>query len=83
MWSQLKQINAEFKFLNGLIGSSQSPLRDNNINLLASGGRGWALEIGTVDATAGGTNSGIIYGFNNFLETKLLDSTTPVEWIVV
>ena len=44
---------------------------------------GWTVEIGPVVATASGTNSGIIYGFNNFLGTKLLDSTAPVEWIVV
>ena len=44
---------------------------------------GLTVVIGPVVQTAGGTNFGIIHGFNNFLGTKLLDSTAPVEWIVV
>ena len=33
--------------------------------------------------TAAGTNSGIIYDFDNFLRTKFLDPTVPAERIMV
>ena len=44
---------------------------------------GLTVEIRPMVATAARTNSGIIYGFNNFLRTKFLDSTVPAERIVV
>ena len=44
---------------------------------------GWTAVIGLVVQTASGTNFGIIHGFNNFFGTKYLDSTAPVEWIMV
>ena len=44
---------------------------------------GLTVEIGLMIATAAGTNSGIIYGFNNFLGTKFLDSTVSAQRIMV
>ena len=44
---------------------------------------GWTVVIGPMVATAAGTNSAIIYGFNNFLGTKFLDPTASAEWIMV
>ena len=34
---------------------------------------GWTVVIGPMVATAAGTNSGIIHGFNSFLGTKFLE----------
>ena len=44
---------------------------------------GFTVVIDLMVAAAAGTNSGIIYGFDNFLRTKFLDPTVPAERIMV
>ena len=56
-------------------------LGTNSASAIPEGGL--TVEISPIVATAAGTNSGIIYGFNYFLGTKLLDPTVPAERIMV
>ena len=56
-------------------------LGTNSASTIPEGGL--TVEICVMVTTAAGTNSGIIYSFNNFLGTKFLDPTVPAERIMV